>query len=102
MRESLAAKSTVGRIAAVGTETHAGFALGELDGQVAPDAYDKADLLAFALEAGIPSSTCSFLPGPHTFALMLVERCASSGDKYGDAGSDANAGEGICAAFGLN
>lgn len=73
----------------------------ELDGQLAPQAFSNADLQALALEAGIPNSTWSFPPELRVFADLIVERCASIGDKYSAVDSDANAGEEIRAAFGL-
>jgi len=79
---------------------HADLELSELDGQAAPAAYGPADLQGLALAAGIPDSPWSFPYGRQAFALMLLECCASIGDKYPGAATDANTGDKIRATFG--
>lgn len=91
----------MGHIASMTSQPDANLQPGELDGQVGPFAYGTAELQAIALEAGIPNSAWSFPPELQAFALLIVERCASIGDKYSDRDSDSNAGEEIRATFGL-
>jgi hypothetical protein len=83
------------------TDTQTDFAICGSDGDHAPCAYTDADLRQLALEAGVPNSTWSFPPELRAFAELLVERCASIGDRYTDAEGHGNAGEEIRAAFGL-